>query len=277
MDLFLDQITDLSSVYRKRYVFELVVFALVLVFIYRMYVPLESSGYIFTIITMVGLVLWFSMKRYNKTTIDTNEQIEYKLNRIQSVMYTYVDEQMRRIRYSDTNELLTRNVYQDNLDRMKLGALYTDIQLIRYIYDLMFVYKYNSDSFVSMVLAVNGILRIRLDLESFYVANGRLPVDTAYQVESATELMKKALNFSHTFVYKLPKNSELGPSEITSRIITKMHTLLKKHVLVIKRFAVKQNVQEGIHRGTKFTELNDNIPEGKVSNLDDINRFELYI
>jgi hypothetical protein len=275
MDLFLEQITDLSSVYRKRYVFELVVFGLVLVFLFRLYIPSESIVYVSMTIGLVGLILWFRMKNYNNTTVDLNETIHFRLNLIQSQMYEYVDEQMRKIRFSDTRKFLTKEVYTANLSRVRLSHLYTDIHLINYIYDLLFLYEYNEDSFASMVMAVNGILRIRSELEMYYSANGYLPENTAYQVESAQELMKKALNFAHTFVYKLPKSNDI--SSITAKIIKKMHILTKKHVTEIKRIAVKRNIQEGINRNTKFTELRDSLPEAREQRFEDTNRFELYI
>jgi hypothetical protein len=275
MDLFLEQITDLSSVYRKRYVFELVVFGLVLVFLFRLYIPSESIVYVSMTIGLVGLILWFRMKNYNNSTVDLNETIHFRLNLIQSQMYEYVDEQMRKIRFSDTRKFLTKEVYTANLSRVRLSHLYTDIHLINYIYDLLFLYEYNEDSFASMVMAVNGILRIRSELEMYYSANGYLPENTAYQVESAQELMKKALNFAHTFVYKLPKSNDI--SSITAKIIKKMHILTKKHVTEIKRIAVKRNIQEGINRNTKFTELRDSLPEAREQRFEDTNRFELYI
>jgi len=275
MDLFLDQITDLRSVYRKRYVFELIVFGLVLVFLFKIYIPSDKLGYVTGIVSLVGIILWFRMKHYNNTRVDMNEKLNYRLNSIQSQMNEYVNEQMVKIRYSDTKNLLTKSVYSANLARVKLDSLYTDIRLINYIYDLLFLYKYNEDSFVSMVIAVNGILRIRFDLERFYAANGYLPENAVQQVESAQELMKKALNFAHTFVYTLPKSNDI--SSITSKIIKKLHVLLKRHISVIKRIAVKQTIQEGIHKRTKFIEHRDNLPSPRDQTFDDTNRFELYI
>ncbi|ARR74969.1 hypothetical protein SAGO17_0050, partial [Mimivirus AB-566-O17] len=268
---FLDQITNLNSVYRKRHVFQLVVLGFVLVFMYRLYIPFENSGYIMTMATLIGTVLWFIIKNYTNKKVDMNETIQYRLENIQSRMYSYVDTRMRRISTSDSNNL-SRKIYSENLSRMRLDYLYMDVALINFLYDLLFLYKYNNDSFASMVIGVNGILSIRNELEEYYNSNGHLPDTVTSSVDSAKELMTKTLNYTHTFVYSLPKSLDSG---LTSSIISKMHKLLKVHVVVIKKFAVRKNVQEGINKRTRFTEMRDHLPEARDTSVDD--HFELYI
>lgn len=285
MDLFLEQIGDLGSRYRKRYVFELVVFGLVIIFLYRLYVPFKYTGQIMALLGLVGIILWFRMYSYNTNTIDKNEQTSYQLRSVQSQMYFYVDEQMKKIRLSDAKGLLSKRVYKDNLKRVELDYLYTDTRIIRYIHSTLPYYKYNPDSWVSIVIGVNGILRIRAELEEFYSSNGYFPVDVAYQAESAEELFKKTLNFTHTFVYSLPHGLDvlsedgmnIASQSLTEKMIDTLYSLIKPHIVAIKKFAVNKVVKEGINRSTIITELRDHVPIGMDTKFDDTHRFELYV
>ena len=273
MEQFLLQTIDVTSGYGKKYIFELSVLGVILVMFYRAFVPFEQGGYLLAMMTMIGLVLWYKMYNYNHKSIDTNKAIEYKLERIQSQMYIYVDSRMRRIRFSDTNNLLSKTIYKENLDRVKLDYLYTDARLVKYIFELIFMYPYNTDSWGSMVIGINGILKIRAQLELFYKSNGYYPENVVYQAESADELLKKVLNFTHTFIYTLPKSNDV--ESIVEKTIKKMHLLLKGHVRTVKKMTVKNNIIQGINRTTKFTELRDNI--AIASNSNDDPRFELYV
>lgn len=270
--------------------FELMVIAILVIFFFTYYFQFNQLVNVTALLSLVFIVVYIRLDYYNYKISDTNEQLEYQLNEIQNVLYKYIDDVLEKIRYSDTNNLMSRSIHKQLLERVQLTWLYTDAKLIRYLYSLLFLYQYNEDSYVQIVIGINNILKIRGELEEYYRSNGALPDGVYYFAETAEELQTKVLNFAHTFIYKVPKTYD---SEImTEHIITSLHTLIKPHVQTIKKMSIKQTVQEGVNRTTRFVNMIDyeaqpmdtslqrsvtNKENKSYSKVEQRNRFELYI
>lgn len=270
--------------------FQLVVLGLLTVYFLTTYFHLDQLGNVLALLTFVVYIMYLGLDYYNTTTTGSNEILEYKLNAIQSTLYTYTEEYLNRIRFSNNRFQMSKQIYKSILKRMETLWLYMDAKLVHFLYSLMFLYKYNEDSFVEMVLCTNGILKIRGELEEFYNENGYLPENVYYLSESAEELKVKALNFAHTFIYKIPKTYDL--ENMIEKILDRFHQLLKPHIIAIKKMTIKHTIQTGINRTTNFVDMNDHQANPMDTNLqkhinskynktytqvEQQNRFEIYI
>lgn len=286
----IDSLLKTNTRVRNNLKFELALIAVGVVLFFTYYFKFSQLTNVIALSTLVFYIIYMRVDYYNWTLSDQNEKIEFELNEIQSVMYKYVDENMNRIRFSENKNLVSKDFYKKNLERMTLTALYTDSKLIRFLYTLLFLYKFNEDSYAQMILATNNILEHREKLEEFYNENGYLPEGVYYYAEQAEQLKTKALNFAHTFIYAIPKSYDL--ENMTEKIIERFHELLKPHVIAIKKMSIKQNVQNGINRTTRFVNTEDHLAQPMDTDLqkhinskynktyhklEQQDRFELYI
>lgn len=287
---FLNRLLFNKSVYLDQFKLELVALSVLVVFLVYRYFDYSQFTNALAVAIVVGCVLYLRSDIYFTKHRDNNQLLDHKLNKLQSQMYMYVEERMTRIRLSDNRKQLTKQIYKQSLNRVRLTHMYTDSKLVHFCHSLIFLYRYNEDSFASLMLAVNGVLRIRTELEHYYDVNGELPPSVSYDVQTAEELHKKAVNFAHTFIYSVPKTNNL---EYTIEdVLDTLYRLLKPHVVAIKRMAIKRDVKIGVHRRTHFTELNSGLSKPvdsfiakvanprynkKLNSNEYYNRFELYI
>lgn len=287
MDSVLQTLLFKRSGYLDRFKFQLAASSVLVVFLVFRYFEYTHFVNALAIALVVAGVLYVQSSFYFTQHKDNNQLLDYKLNQLQSLMYSFVDDQMNRIVFSENNKLLTRKIYKQSLNRVKLTHFYIDSRIIRFCHSLSFLYQYNNNSFANVMLAINGILRIRTELEEYYNVNGELPPSVSYDVQTVEELHKKAVNFAHTFIYTIPKTNNL---EYTiEKILSTMYRLLKPHVIAVKRMAIKRDIKVGVHRRTQFTELNYSISKpidslaSRISDprynkkLDSHDRFELYV
>jgi hypothetical protein len=260
----LSKIIYSNSIYNNQFKFELAGLALFVVFIIYRYFIVGSSQFInvLAVIIVVLGILYIRTRVYIDTHSDSNQILDYKLNELQIVMYQYVNESIKRIKYSNNASQLTQDIYKQWTSRVKLSHFYTDSTLIHFCHSIIFLYDYNPESFASIMIAINNILVVKTQLYDYYQANGYFPDTTTFDAQMADSLHKTAVNYLHTFIYTIPRIPQLGSDQLLEKLTRQLYKLLKPHIVDIKRMAIKRDVKVGVNRTTQFTELNSAVAKG---------------
>lgn len=265
---------------RRTLKLELAVIAVAVVYFFTTYAKFNQLTNVIALFTLVAVILIIRLEWSLTEENGTNEDLMYKLNKIQSKNFDYVEDQMKRIRASKNKGLASKEIYDRMITQMTLDWLYTDSKIIRFFDSLAFLYSGNPDSYVQMVVATNSLLELRGKLEEFYNDTGKLPKGVYYIAQTAEELKLKALNYAHSFIFITGKTKIPDAEYTIEKIINELHLLLKPHVTAIKQMSIKQNVKEGINRTTKFVDTSDHLP--KPTDEDPQNtlreyRFDFYV
>jgi len=196
---------------------------------------------------------------------DFNERTMNKLNVIQSKINAIIAEKIRRFGNHSRRQLLSSEeiakVYQRNI----MESLYMDSNLINFIYSIVDISQFNGDLFYTFVKGVNGILRIRREIEEYHEANGTYPQNTSEMMESALTLKMNTLNNLHDFIYKVPKSNMMY--RYIGAITQRYNILITRNIVKIHKSYTEHIGDVGINNSTKFITLEQTRPYEQVDTI----------
>lgn len=201
---------------------------------------------------------WFVIDKYivvsSEFLTDTNENVMKNLDKLQSVMYDYIDYdiKLKRIKATPSEIVSMKNA-------VKLDSLYLDSNMIDFLESILPLSEFNRDQFFLLLKGTNNILKIRKEIQTFYNANKQYPSNTGEMVKTAIDLRLKCLNNIHNFIYTVPKHPELYEYNYTA--LNRYDTLITRTVNVLHKFSEHKIEIEGVNANTVF---NDYSPDYKL-------------
>lgn len=246
----LDLFTEGNGTYDKELQFEVVLIVIGLIVFFNYYFT-NNYGFVIILLTFVIYIASMWLKARTSASVDFNKMTLYKLRRIQKGVNDVVEIKIRQIRKTSSGNISKRELrrlYASN----KLESLYIDANMIHFIDSLSPLREYNPSEYVLFVKGVNGILRIRREIEEFLEANGEgsYPVNITEMFGSAIELKSKTTNNLHNFIYTVPKTSVMY--RYIDDIIGRYMVLITRNLDAIDRYYKDNISRKGINNSTKF-------------------------
>lgn len=234
-------------------------------FVILLFTQFFDKTYGFVIILIV-FALFISNTYANIKTeslSDFNHITLIKLQKLQNVVNTTVSNKLNLINNS-TIKLLTPTERQKLYESNKLDSLYINANLIHFLESLLPLAQYNETEFLLLLKATNNILKIKLDIDTYYQRNKKYPHNTSELLQTANYLKTKAINNLHDFIYTIPKNQSMRNylrdaidrySILINRITDSIHESYKNNIK-----------QTGINTSTIFVSYNNTKPFDQLSN-----------
>lgn len=260
----LDLFTEGNGTYDKALQFELLILVIGLLVFFNYYFT-NNYGFVIILITFVIYISSMWLKARTAASVDFNKMTLYKLRRIQNAVNEVVEVKIRQIRKTAGREIPKRELrrlYALN----KLESLYIDANMIHFIDSLSPLQKYNPSEYVLFVKGVNGILRIRREIEDFIKANGEgsYPVNITEMFGSAIELKAKTINNLHNFIYTVPKTSVMY--RYIDDILGRYNVLITRNLDTINHYYKDNISRQGINNRTKFITYDTTKPYDELDN-----------
>jgi hypothetical protein len=237
--LFSDD-NSIYNVYQRFLVFAIIYSVMAVIFV------LIPKYYTIQFVLLLVFGVWIAdtfvtLKKKNVTNF--NEETLLKLQTIQSKMDEYIDYVI-----SKRNLKITDSGRQRWKDDYLLDYLFTSVDLIHFIYDILPFYDYNPDAFFKFTKGTNNILKLKRQSDDYYKANGKYLEGIADFVNVSLEIKTNCMNILHDFVYTMPKIPEMF--EYHNVIISKYDTIMTK---IINDFhgSYKDSIKD-VNKNTKF-------------------------
>lgn len=228
----------------------IIVFLVVIIFLTQAFE--KNYGFVIILLVFSFYIANTYVSVKNDKINDFNSITIVKLQTLQTKMYDHINNQIKLVKNSNqqmsTNEL--NKLYKNN----ELDCLYIDANLIHFLFSIIKLADYNSNLFFSLLKGTNNILRIRLEIEKFYEANGEYPENTSEMFETALSLRSNVINNLHDFIYTIPKTSSMY--EYIGDSITRYATLISRNTDFIYQYYQSNIQQRGINGTTKFVTYN---------------------
>ncbi len=205
--------TDLVNLFVKNhgnYSKQLQFITLVIIFLVMVFFTKYFSKTYGFIIILIVFALYISngfVNIQNTFVNDFNRITMVKLQKLQDKMYQHIDKKLQLIISSDAKNILTdkeiKKIYESN----KLDSLYIDANMIHFLESIISLYDYDSYNFYALLKGTNNILKIKEQIDDFYIANESYPINISEMLETALDLKKNTINNIHDFVYSVPKSN----------------------------------------------------------------------
>jgi hypothetical protein len=205
--------TDLVNLFVKNhgnYSKQLQFITLVIIFLVMVFFTKYFSKTYGFIIILIVFALYISngfVNIQNSFVNDFNSTTMIKLQKLQDKMYQHIDKKLQLIISSDAKNILTdkeiKKIYESN----KLDSLYIDANMIHFLESIISLYDYDSYNFYALLKGTNNILKIKEQIDDFYIANESYPINISEMLETALDLKKNTINNIHDFVYSVPKSN----------------------------------------------------------------------
>lgn len=206
----------------------------------------KSNTLMYVVLFMFGLFLtniYVKINDKSPEVLDNNRLLYYKLQVLQNIVYTYLDNKEHKFEKIDDKIALYNNA--------KLDSLYIDSNLINFLHGAIKLNEYNPNEFYLLLVRVNGILRIRKEIEVFYKDGKQIPQNISQLLELAMDLKTKCINNYQNFIYTTPKLKIMDQYLDTS--IKTLNILLTKNIELINLYQIEYNKK--INAKTKFVSL----------------------
>lgn len=141
-----------------------------------------------------------------------------------------------------------------------------DVALVNVFHNIKEFREYNTEAYDAAVFSIDNILRLKADVEKG-IQNCERHFDLA------KELMYKAMNHMHSFIYNTPSNKVL--MDKYQDAIRTVHLLLRRHIDDIWYMCNKQRKKGDINIFTQFR-YNDGPRENDIPNKEYNNHFDVY-
>ncbi|NBU33720.1 hypothetical protein EB118_06035 [bacterium] len=172
---------------------------------------------------------------------DTNKKILLKLNSLQLKVDEYLYKKQQSFNFPGVV-----------IKPRPLDALYTDAGMINFLYSIINLSNYNPQLYYMLLVGTNGILKIKLDISTYFTSNGEYPENTSEMFQDALSLRHNTINNIHDFVYTLPK---------TQLFFTYLQKVINRYMVLITRVTdsihklYNHNIKlRGINQRTTFVE-----------------------
>ena len=202
---------------------------------------------------------------------DQNKSLLIKLQTLQSKMYDHIHKQI--VLTTGTGLKLSRKDQLFLLSKNKLDAMYIDATLIYFLYSILTLYEYNNDEFYMLLKGTNNILKLRKEIEDYYLANKdikftykqKLPSFRTYSIpknepkylenlsemfEIAIQLKTNCINNLQNIIYTVPKTNKMYT--YIDQIIQRYTILINKNMDIFQKYNNDSIKANGINNRTRF-------------------------
>lgn len=217
------------------------------------------------IIFLVLFALIFSefYVKVNKSDLnDENKLILYKLNSLQEKIYEFINYRINLV--TNGNLKLSSQDKKILFEKNKLDSLYIDSDIIEFLYSILKLYDYNQDEFYLLVKGTNNILKLRKEIENFYISSNDIPINTAEMIENAIILKRNCMNNLQNFIYKVPKIKKMYM--FIDKSIEVYNILISRNIYIMN-YIYKIGKNKEINIMTKFINLNE------IKPIDELNDY----
>lgn len=240
--------TNQSGIFIKKLQFEILVIGIITFLLIRHYLTIPNIIILsFTLFILIGV-----LKVKDNKLNDSNHITMLKLQDIQKSTNDYISEKIKKI---DTTTKINENIKKKMFKSNKLTHLYTDSNLIHFIHSILTLSKYNQEEFYKFVKGVNGILKLKDEIHTFYTTNNKFPININEMLETALVLKTNTINNLHNFIYTIPKEEQMYKylKDITDRYTLLINRNIDK-MFYYYQLNIKNN---GINNSTKFINYNN--------------------
>jgi Ca2+/Na+ antiporter len=243
---------------------------------FRTFVLLVLTGFFLTItypktygfVILLILFLYVIGNEYirysYKQTDEQNKTIHHRLLQLQRIIDQYIVDETRKKRSKISRKTV--------LEKYRLHSLYTDSDIINFLYDIRYFADRNPHEFYLLVKGTNNILFIKKQIEDYYTSNGRYQENMIELVEVAEDLRSRCTNNIHNFIFTVHKSNKFY----------KYHeTVTERYMLLLRRHFDRLYDYVKIHQYNTGTNTNSKLHIYNMGNatkpLDPmINPFDFY-
>lgn len=245
---------------------------IVIIFILLMYMLNNNATTVVAALILTNLYI----KSFVDDTKDMNQQIYMKLQELQIKVYDHVKMKIKRatksgLKISNEDKIVIFN--KNNLD-----SLYIDANMIEFLYSIIDLNKYNSESYYLLLKGTNNILKLYNEIDIYYKSNKDVHVEdkkkrASFRIELpekteslylenipemyniALDIRRVSINSLHDMIYSVPKNNKMY--SYVDKVIERYSVLIDVHLDKIKEYNNDFIKADGINNRTQF--LNDKI------------------
>lgn len=248
MDLINLYNNNSKSIFFKKLQFEIIIIGILIFITIHNYITIKQMVILsFTVIILIGV-----LKIKDDKLKDQNTITMIKLQTIQKTINDYINEKIKKI---DTTTKINNNVIKKMYKAGVLTHLYTDANLIHFIYSIIILNEYNKEEFYKFVKGVNGILKMKDEIEIYYKANGKFPININEMFETSLLLKTNTINNLHNFIYTIPKEDQMY--KYLYNVIDRYTILIKRNIDKIYYYYQKNIKINGVNMSTKFINYNN--------------------
>jgi hypothetical protein len=226
---------------------------------------------IFICILMLIIITWPPNKG-SSSIEDFNNRTYIQLQKLQAKVVDHIEYKIKLS--SISGQQLPREDHQKLLERNRLDSLYIDSTMINFLHSILPLSEYNPDEFYMLVKGTNNILKIRKEIEDFYIANSNMTpdpepikrasfkesnpirLDTVYtqnlseMFQIAVYLKSNCVNNLQNMIYKVPKRNKFY--RYIDNVIDRYIILINRNLKVISDYQLKKIKDSGINVNTQF-------------------------
>lgn len=239
--------------YAKNLQFQsLVIIVLIMVF-FTKYFP-KTYGFVIILIIFT-LYISDNVVNINNTFVnDFNHITMVKLQILQDKVNQHINTKLNLIKSSNSKTTLTSEEIKKIYDNNKLDSLYIDANMIHFLESIVSLYDYNSYTFYLLLKGTNNILKLKKEIDEFYEANKKYPINISEMLEAALELKRNTVNNIHNFIYSVPKSNVMFT--YVNKITDRYNVLISRITDSIYKSYLKSIDLNGINTNTKFISYN---------------------
>lgn len=243
--------------YAKNLQFQsLVIIVLIMVF-FTKYFP-KTYGFVIILI-IFALYISNNVVNINNTFVnDFNNITMVKLQILQDKVNQHINTKLNLIKSSNSKTTLTSEEIKKIYDNNKLDSLYIDANMIHFLESIVSLYDYNSYTFYLLLKGTNNILKLKKEIDEFYEANKKYPINISEMLETALELKSNTVNNIHNFIYSVPKSNVMFT--YVNKITDRYNVLISRITDSIYKSYLKSIDLNGINTNTKFISYNTTKP-----------------
>ena len=224
----------------------------------------KSYGFVIILIVFLYFVGNEYIKFTYKQSDEENKQIHFRLRSLQRIIDKYITDEITKKR----SQIDRKQV----LKRYRLHSLYTDSDIINFLYDIRYFADRNPQEFYLLVKGTNNILFLKKQIEDYYQSNGVYQENIIELVEIAEDLRTRCTNNIHTFIFTTHKSNKFY--NYHEMVTERYMLLLRRHFDRLYDYIKIHQYQTGTNTNSKLHMYNTG---NATKPFDPIaNRFDYY-
>lgn len=253
-----------NSSYNNLLKFQVVVlFVILLAFLFRV-LGNGTSNMTIMIIVLISFGLYISntyVKIVKNDLDDFNKTTMFKLNSLQNIINDHIK---KKISINASELKLSNKDKIFLIEKNKLDHLYTDANMIHFLFSIKKLYDYNSDEFYKLLKGTNQLLKIKNEIEIFYDSEGEYTENIHEMFEIAIQLRVNCLNNLQNIIYAVPKIGKMY--DYIDDVIIRYGVLLDRNLYRLNDYHLDDIKRKGVNNRTKFIYINHTKPFDELSN-----------
>lgn len=253
IDLFLN---STSEYYNKLTQFQLIVLCLLLIYIFTQYF---NKTYGFVIILLAFLIYisetFVTFKRENISNDNTTTM--NKLIKLQNIIDKHISNRIKKSQ-KNFNINIKSDINRYLFTKSRLDNLYIDSNIINFLYSITPLSNYNSFEFYKLCIGTNNILKLKNQIEEYYLQNNDYPINIAEMLEDSIMLKKNCINNIHNFIYSIPKSNMMY--KYNESVLNRYIILISRNIDDIHKYYKNYNKKYGYNTSTKIITYNTTKP-----------------